>query len=543
MDLESIGWPGAALPSRRPRGRSGPSALLRRCVTLVSAVSLMAGMVVGGAGTAWASGSNQAGSGGVLTYGEDLNNAFSNTFDPAKSTNDCSYAELSQIYDSITSEPPGPAGNKEVLPGIAQSWQVQGSTITLHIRPNTVFSDGEPVTAAAVMESITHIRTSPLRTSLEDIQTMATPDPLTLVLTLKTPATPGDLLLAFSYLDGMVMAPNAIATAGSSPVGSGPFKLKSYQPGSSIDLVANKSSWEASEYKLAGVDFVDLAEGPQAVSALDSGAVDMTDVLPEDYAAVKNDPNLGLAITPSSQYLTLQLRQNAAPFDNADVREALEYAVNRSLINKAVLDGLGSPAYQPFASTSPGYNQQLGTKYQYSPSTAKALLAKAGKKSVAVTLVAPAGNATFSRTAQILQSEMAPAGFKVTIDEIPGGDFLTEVYENHVGDAILTQNGTAGPDLANIFASEYTDIGFEAIELGGETATLTPLIQEALTSLSPSVQGPLMQKAGKIVMQDGLEVPLAFMPSAVAYNKQKVGGDVVAPIGDCRANLRGIYLK
>jgi ABC-type transport system substrate-binding protein len=160
-----------------------------------------------------------------------------------------------------------------------------------------------------------------------------------------------------------------------------------------------------------------------------------------------------------------------------------------------------------------------------------------------MTLVAPAGNATFSRTAQILQSEMAPAGFKVTIDEIPGGDFLTEVYENHVGDAILTQNGTAGPDLANIFASEYTDIGFEAIELGGVNATLTPLIQKALTSLSPSVQGPLMQKAGKIVMQDGLEVPLAFIPSAVAYNKQKVGGDVVAPIGDCRANLRGIYLK
>jgi peptide/nickel transport system substrate-binding protein len=499
---------------------------------------------VAGAGAAWASsGSGQGGSSGVLTYGEDLNNAFSNTFDPAKSTNDCSYAELSQIYDSITSEPPGPAGNREVLPGIAQSWQVQGSTVILHIRPNTVFSDGEPVTASAVMQSIDHIRTSPLRTSLEDIQAMAAPGPLTLVLTLKSPATPGDLLLAFSYLDGMVMAPNAIATADSSPVGSGPFKLKSYAPGSSIDLVANKSSWEASEYKLSGVDFVDLAEGPQAVSALESGAVDMTDVLPEDYAAVKNDPELGLAITPSSQYLTLQLRQNAAPFDNADVREALEYAVNRSLINKAVLDGLGSPAYQPFASTSPGYNQQLGTRYQYSPSTSKALLAKAGKKSVDVTLVAPAGNATFSRTAQILQSEMAPAGFKVTIDEIPGGDFLTEVYENHVGDAILTQNGTAGPDLANIFASEYTDIGFEAIELGGVNATLTPLIQKALTSLSPSVQGPLMQKAGKIVMQDGLEVPLAFIPSAVAYNKQKVGGDVVAPIGDCRANLRGIYLK
>jgi peptide/nickel transport system substrate-binding protein len=530
-----------AVRRRHRRGPRRPSTMGLVAVLVVAASTVVLGAGIGG-GSASASGSSGS-SGGVLTYGEDLNNGFSNTFDPAKSTNDCSYAELAQIYDSITTEPPGAAGNKSVLPGIAQSWQADGANLTLHIRPNTVFSDGEPVTADAVMQSITHLKTSPLRTSLEDIESMAVTDPLTLVLNLKTPATPGDLLLAFSYLDGMVMAPNAIATAGSAPVGSGPFKLKSYSAGSSIQLVANKSSWEASQYKLAGVDFVDLAEGPEAVSALESGDVDMTDLLPEDYTAVKSDPDLGLAVTPSNQYLTMELRQNAVPFNNADVREALEYAVNRAAINNTVLDGLGSPAYQPFSSTSPGYNKRLGTAYRYSPAKAKALLRRAGKTSVAVNLVVPAGNATFSRSAQILQAEMAPAGFKVTIDQIPGGDFLTEVYENHVGDAILTQNSTAGPDLANVFASEYTSIGFQAIELGDVNAQLTPLIDQALVSLSPAVQGPLMQKAGAIVMKQGLEIPLAFIPSAVAYNKNKVGGKVVAPIGDCRANLRGIYLK
>ncbi len=539
MDQDSVGWRGERV--WRQRAAWSPWLLGRKGLLVVAAAISILVAGVGGA-SSFASGPTGKG-GGVLTYGEDLNNAFSNTFDPAKSTNDCSYAELSQIYDSITTEPPGAAGNESVLPGIAQSWQVAGATLTLHIRQNTVFSDGEPVTADAVMQSIAHLKTSPLRTSLEDIEAMSVTDPSTLELTLKTPATPGDLLLAFSYLDGMVMAPHAIATSGSDPVGSGPFRLKSYSAGSEIQLVANKSSWEASQYKLGGVDFVDLAEGPEAVSALETGAVDMTDLLPEDYAAVKADPDLGLAITPSNQYLTIELRQNAAPFDNTDVREALEYAVNRSAINKTVLDGLGSPAYQPFSSTSPGYNKRLGTAYQYSPAKAKALLRKAGKATVSVNLVVPAGNATFSRSAQILQAEMAPAGFKVTIDQIPGGDFLTEVYENHVGDAILTQNGTAGPDLANIFASEYTSIGFQAIELGDVNAELTPLIDQALVSLSPAVQGPLMQKAGAIVMKQGLEVPLAFIPSAVAYNKQKVGGKVVAPIGDCRANLRGIYLK
>lgn len=52
-----------------------------------------------------------------------------------------------------------------------------------------------------------------------------------------------------------------------------------------------------------------------------------------------------------------------------------------------------------------------------------------------------------------------------------------------------------------------------------------------------------MQQVGKIVMQQGLVVPLMFEPSIVAYNKQRVGGKVVAPIGICRAELAGLYIR
>jgi hypothetical protein len=44
-------------------------------------------------------------------------------------------------------------------------------------------------------------------------------------------------------------------------------------------------------------------------------------------------------------------------------------------------------------------------------------------------------------------------------------------------------------------------------------------------------------------MATGTEVPLIFEPSVVAYNKGRVGGTVVAPIGECRSNLAGIYIK
>ena len=51
------------------------------------------------------------------------------------------------------------------------------------------------------------------------------------------------------------------------------------------------------------------------------------------------------------------------------------------------------------------------------------------------------------------------------------------------------------------------------------------------------------QQIDKTVIQQGLLVPLVFMPSIVAYNKNRVGGKVVAPIGQCRSDLAGIYIK
>jgi hypothetical protein len=72
---------------------------------------------------------------------------------------------------------------------------------------------------------------------------------------------------------------------------------------------------------------------------------------------------------------------------------------------------------------------------------------------------------------------------------------------------------------------------------------LTPLIEQANASLSASLQGSLMQQIDKTVLQQGLLVPVVFMPSIVAYNKNRVGGSVVAPIGQCRSSFAGMYIK
>lgn len=481
---------------------------------------------------------------GVLRFGVDLNSGFSNNFDPGTGTNDCSFQELAQIYSSITYEPPGSQGNNEVAPGLAASWQVQGSTLTLHLRPGLKFSNGETLDANAVIQSIQHVRTSPLRTSLLSIVSMDPVNATTLVIQLKQPPIPGDLLLAFSFIDGMVMAPSSIPTASTQPIGDGPFKLQSYQPGAQISLIANKNYFDSSAYKLGGVDFVQLTAGPQAIGALINGAVDMIEMMPTDYPTAKANSDIGIAITQSTQYMLMQLRENSPPFDNPQVRAALEYGINRPQINSAVLNGLGQPAFQPFPSDSPGYNPTIGNSYSYQPAKAKAMLASAGfPQGVSFSLVFPAGEQEFQNAAEIMKSQLAPAGFNVTITQVPPQDILTNVYENKQANAVLIENSSNGPDLANNFESSYESTGFVAQALGSINQQVTSLVQQASVSISAQVQGPFMRQASSIVMSQGLEVPIVFIPEIVAYNKSRVGGNVVAPIGNCKANLAGIYIK
>jgi peptide/nickel transport system substrate-binding protein len=513
---------------------------------LALGAALVAGAALAACGS---SGSASSGSGsssssgavdpnGVLKYGVDLDETFSGTFDPGQSTNDCSYTEYTALYNSLLAP-----GNDSVKPLAAASYTSTPTSITFHLQPGATFSDGTPVTASAVQASIAHIRTSPMRFSLGYIQNVQVVNPTTVTFLLNKPVA-GDVLWAMTYIDGMVMDPASIPTASTKPVGSGPFTLTSYQQGSSMVLKANPTYWDKSAYKLGGVDFVQVSAGPQEVSALETGAVDMLAVQPEDYASVKSLPNIGIATTRSADYLLMQTRQNAAPFNDPKVRAALEYAVDRSAINSAVFSGLGEPAYQPFPNWSPAYNRAVGTSYTYQPAKAKAMLAAAGHPNgITFDLVIPSGSATFSRTAQIMQAEMAPAGFHMNIQQINGADLVTEVYLHDLGDAVLSEELTNGPDWANNFESEYTGVGFEGQHLGTTNATLTPLVDQALTSLSPAVQGPPMQKASQIAMATGTEVPLVFEPSVIAYNKNRVGGTVTAPIGGCRSNLAGIYIK
>lgn len=223
---------------------------------------------------------------------------------------------------------------------------------------------------------------------------------------------------------------------------------------------------------------------------------------------------------------------------------ALEYAVDRRALNRVIDNGLGEPAYQPFPSWSPGYDKALGSKYTYQPSKAKAMLKAAGiRGDVDFTLVLPSGDPGLGQAAQLIQQEAKAAGFNITLQTVTPSDLLTDVYIKGAGDAILTEQLSNGPDLANNFENEFLPIGFLTQHFGTANSQLAPYIKQALQYTTAQQQGPLMQKAGALAMALGAEVPLVFQPAIIGYNKSVIGGTVQAPIGQCHTNLAGIYIK
>ncbi len=479
---------------------------------------------------------------GVLRYARDLPNLFGDNFNPGTLNNDCSYGVTNLILESVTKD----GSNTEIFGGVAESWEVSDDslTVTLHLYADNVFSDGTPVDGEAVKASILNTKKSPQRTSLFAIDTIDVPDPLTVVLNLTTPVA-GDLLWAFTYIDGQIVSPSSLADAEENPIGSGPFTLKSFEAGQLIELEKNPSHREAKKYKLAGVQFVQVGQGPQAVTALKSDEADMIDLRPEDFPAVDADPSLGISVTESLDYTLLQLRQDEAPFDNEEVRAALQFAVDRKAINKVVYNGQNEIADQPYPKVSAAHNSDIAGDYSYKPKKAKAMLEDAGfPDGVEFDMVIPAGAPTFERMGPLLKNQMAKAGFTANIIPVAGGEYFSEVFGKKTGQAVLSLALTNGPASWNNFQSNYTKTGFVANAFGSVRPDIEALVVDARKTIDdPEGSGELMQQAAAIIMEKGYEIPLVFEQSMVAYSKERVGGPPKAPIGACRTNLEGVFIK
>ena len=339
----------------------------------------------------------------------------------------------------------------------AWSWSADGRALTLTLRNDVTFQDGEKFDAEAVKANIERYRSAPYsvrRSELKPVTAVEVVDPLTVRLMLSQPYAP--LIAVLSDRSGMMAAPKVIEQLGKDffthPVCAGPFSFQERVPQDHITLQRFPGYWNAGAIHVDRIEFHPIPDSTVRLVSAQAGRLDMIEeIAPTDALKVQQDPRLQLMKTTALGYEGMMINLGNGTGANADlardprVREAFEAAIDRNVINQVAAAGLFVPDNQSELPTSRYFNQQL----PFPPrdvAKAKALLQQAGVAHLTIelrTLNTPLDR----QIGEIIQSMAAEAGITV---KLQAGETITNITAMQHGEfqtALTIWSGRSDPDF------------------------------------------------------------------------------------------------
>jgi peptide/nickel transport system substrate-binding protein len=358
----------------------------------------------------------------------------------------------------------GSAG-KIVIGGIASLPKISngGRTYTFQIKPGLKFPNGKPIDAAAEKATFTRLFGKKLASpavGFFDVIKQITAKGNTLTMTLRSPVGSFLKRMTVPWTCPVPSGSAAGAVENGSLLQTGPYTVAKYVPDRQLVLKRNPA-YNAKQLGNRGhFDTITIDIGVDAAQAelqIKAGQLDgYLDRLPA--AAVNQDlrdPTLKDRIflnpTPSVNYLWMN--NDVAPFNNAKVRQAVNYAINRNAILR-VWGGRsqGQVTDQILPPTMGGYRDARIYPTNGDPARAKALLADSGVKlPIKTTLRTRSDAPGFLEMAQVVQSELNGIGFAVSIksapDSVNGGIISTRANKVPMGINNWTQDYPDGDDF------------------------------------------------------------------------------------------------
>ncbi len=353
--------------------------------------------------------------------------------DPAGPAGAAESVLLPYLFDTLVAHD----FENNIVPNLADQWEVadEGTSVYFTLKEGLTFHDGSALDAQAVVSSFERLREpqsqSPLAESLEAVSAIEAVDAKTVRFRFAEPAASFFSTVASPYA-GIVgaVAPAAGEQAARAPVGSGPFKLESWEPGAAITLARNEAyRWAPPLVRnrqapyLQTLVFQIIPDDEARLAALRAGAIDLLPVSrPEQIAALRGEANIAFEPINRNGQVYLGFNNARAPFDDLRVRRAVSYALDKVALVGTALGGEGDPAFAPMPTTLLGYDTQLlELEIAYDPAQAEALLAEAGfardGQPLALSLLAPAG-APNEEVAAAVKAQLEAVGIVVEVKQL-----------------------------------------------------------------------------------------------------------------------------
>jgi len=355
----------------------------------------------------------------TLTFGVQ---AAPNSLDPAQLHDGQQRYVWGAVYDTLIY-----SDNEGVLkPGAAKSWEysADAKSLTLKLRDDMEFSDGDPVTSAAVKTTLERTKTTPgpQQSNLSAVASIEAPDEHTAVINLSRPDP--NLLVALSYGAGAIGDPDTVNEPRTAldPIGSGPYTLDrtATVDGTKYVLSRRDDHWNAEAYPFKTVTVRVIQDRTALFNALLTKELDAGTV---DSAQAKQIEASGFDLAPVEDVSTASIviadraGQVAPPLADVRVRQAINHAFDRSKMLDALVGGNGRPTGQIFSKRSPAYSQDLDNAYAFNPEKARSLLKEAGYAN-GFTLTMPANVIVQTYQASITQA-LADIGITVEWEPVP----------------------------------------------------------------------------------------------------------------------------
>jgi ABC-type transport system substrate-binding protein len=357
------------------------------------------GVVAAACGTSSGTGPTSGGPkhGGTLTVAIGID---PDTLDPAAQTT----TTASQIVDMVVERLYTLDSNGATQPQLASDvpkTSADGLTYTIPLRTGVKFSDGTPFNAAAAKQGLDRLlnpgtfKTQPGVLSV--IDTVTATDDKTLTIKLKSPFAP--FVAALTQTNSAILSPASLTVQGNTaaqvkvPIGTGPYTYKDRVAGDHITLAANKDYWGSQKPNYDTQVIKIVPDDPSREALIRSGGADVIVAPPlSDLPALASDSSLKVLKAKSDRTLQIIIDtvDTSQPLlQKVEVRQALNYAVNKDEIVKNVMFGNAVVLDAPMSKTLFGYCS-VGS-YAFDPAKAKSMLQAAGASGMTVKLGSPTG--------------------------------------------------------------------------------------------------------------------------------------------------------